>query len=69
MGITRKHVSKTGKRILAFRREPVIGSSGVIPREANAPETETETRPKGKPAVSIDAVFYPFFLRTSPQGK
>jgi len=69
MGITRKHISKSGKSILAFRRQPVIGSSGVIPREANGPETETGARPMGKPTVSIDAVFYPFFLRPTPQAK
>ena len=69
MGITRKHVSKTGKSILAFRRQPVIGSSGAIPREANGPENETEARPTGRAAVAIDAVFYPFFLRPTPQAK
>lgn len=69
MGITRKHISKTGKSILVFRQQPVIGSSGVIPREANAPENEIEARPMGRPAVAIDAVFYPFFLRPTTQAK
>jgi hypothetical protein len=52
MGIVRKHISKSGKRVLVFRRQPVIGSSGVIPREA---QSDVSARPIGGPAVRIDA--------------
>ncbi|HTZ90291.1 MAG TPA: hypothetical protein VMA71_08120 [Alloacidobacterium sp.] len=68
MSITRKqHVSKSGKSILAFRRQPVIGSSGVIPRQANSTQGEDRPRPLGGPAVRIDAASSPFFVRLSPQ--
>jgi hypothetical protein len=52
MGIARKHISKSGKRVLVFRPQPVIGSPGAIPREAQG---EAAARRMGSPAVSIDA--------------
>ena len=54
MGIAGKqHVSKSGKSVLAFRRHPVIGSAGVIPREAQG---VAGSRPLGGPIVPIDMV-------------
>ncbi len=56
MAIARKHVSKSGKTILAFRPLPVIGSAGVLPREANSAPGEDRRRTLGGPAVRIDTV-------------
>lgn len=53
MDIVRKHISKSGKSVLVFRPQPVIGSAGVIPRDA---QHEAGTRRMGSPAVYIDAV-------------
>jgi hypothetical protein len=54
MGIARKqHVSKSGKSILTFRPQPVIGSTGAMPREANSAEGEARSRRLGGPAVCI----------------
>jgi hypothetical protein len=54
MEITRKqHVSKSGKSVLAFR-QPVNGSAGVMPGEANGAQLETRSRLLGGPVVPID---------------
>ena len=52
MSVARKHISKSGKNVLVFRRQPVIGSAGVIPREAQA---EAGRRRIGTSPVRIDA--------------
>jgi len=70
MGIARKqHVSKSGRSILAFRRPPVIGSTGAIPRESNSAQGEDRSRRLGGPAVCIDAASGPLFGRLNPQDK
>jgi hypothetical protein len=69
MAIARKHISKSGKSVLVFRRQPVIGSAGVIPREANGSRDEVRTRPLGGPAISIDAGPDWFSGRSTLQGK
>jgi hypothetical protein len=69
MAIARKHISKSGKSVLVFRRQPVIGSAGVIPREANSSQDGARTRPLGGPAISIDAVPDWFADRSTLQRK
>jgi hypothetical protein len=70
MGIARKqHVSKSGKRVLAFRPQPVIGSAGAIPREGNGAQGESRPRRLGGPAVCIDAVPELFPVQPAPQGE
>lgn len=64
MGTARKqHVSKSGKSILVFRPQAVIGSAGAIPQAANGGQDEARLRSLGGPAVCIDAPSGPFFDR------
>jgi hypothetical protein len=62
MSIVRKHISKSGKSVLMFRRQPVIGSAGIIPRDA---QSYTGIPRVGRPAVRIDA----FRVEFSPLSK
>jgi hypothetical protein len=70
MGTARKqHVSKSGKSILAFRPQPVIGSAGAIPHEANDAQDKARARPLGRPAVCIDAPSGPCVDRIGAEDK
>ncbi|QNI32403.1 hypothetical protein H7849_26085 [Alloacidobacterium dinghuense] len=62
MDIVRKHISKSGKSVLVFRPQPVIGSPGVMPPDAQA---EAGMQRMGAAPVRIDAVRN----RSSPLSK
>jgi hypothetical protein len=53
MDIVRKHISKSGNSVLVFRPQPVTGSAGIVPPDAQA---EAGMRRTGAEPVRIDAV-------------
>lgn len=52
MDNVRKHISKSGKSVLVFRPQPVIGSRGIISSDA---QVEAGMQRIGEAPVRIDA--------------